>query len=313
VDRVVRQEERLHPADLLTLHVAGLGVFALLYETLQPVFPGFRGGLAAVIAAGVALLARWFRPHDGTAAINAAVLVFTLVAIGIAVQFDGAVAIVGWAAEGAAAVWLGVKTSRYAFQAGGLMLWAFAAVRLFETLPTTPAAFTLLLNARTFATLFVVVAGYVSAWRLTRASGTARLRAIVLVLASVLTLGWITAEIRSFWNVRYETPQAYLYEQMLLSLAWGVYGALAIVAGMARRSWMLRYIGIAVIVATAVKVFFYDFWELGGIYRVVGFIGFGVLLVLISYLYQTRRRTAPSTTAAAPAVGEVPDANRPQF
>jgi uncharacterized membrane protein len=76
---------------------------------------------------------------------------------------------------------------------------------------------------------------------------------------------------------------------------------------------MLRYIGIAVIVATAVKVFFYDFWELGGIYRVVGFIGFGVLLVLISYLYQTRRRTAPSTTAAAPAVGEVPDANRPQF
>ena len=41
VDRVVRQEERLHPADLLALHVAGLGLFALLYETLQPVFPDF--------------------------------------------------------------------------------------------------------------------------------------------------------------------------------------------------------------------------------------------------------------------------------
>jgi uncharacterized membrane protein len=319
VDRVIRQEERLHPADLLALHIAGIGVFALLYETLQPYFPGFRGGLAALIAAGTTLLSRWFRPHDEIAAVNAGVLTFTLIAIGIAVQFDGAVAIIGWAAEGAAAVWLGVRANRYSFQLGGVMLWAFAAIRLFESMSTTPAAFTAVFNARTFATLVVVGVGYVSAWKLaaTGRSDTTRMRVVLLVAASVLTLGWITAEIRSFWEVRYETPQAYLYEQMLLSLAWGIYGALSIVIGMARRTRTMRYIGIAVIVATSTKVFFYDLWELGGIYRVIGFIGFGVLLVLVSYLYQNRRRPAssePAPSGPAPTRPEgIVDADRPQL
>ena len=106
-----------------------------------------------------------------------------------------------------------------------------------------------------------------------------RTRAVLHVVASVLTMVWMTAEIRSYWDVRADTPQAYLYEQMLLSLAWGVYGALLIVDGMRRRYAPDRYIGITVIAITVLKVFFSDLWELGGIYRVIGFIGFGVVLV----------------------------------
>jgi uncharacterized membrane protein len=52
---------------------------------------------------------------------------------------------------------------------------------------------------------------------------------------------------------------------------------------------------------TILKVFFRDLWELGGIYRVIGFIGFGVVLVAVSYLYQRRRGgTAPPSSAEAP-------------
>ena len=47
---------------------------------------------------------------------------------------------------------------------------------------------------------------------------------------------------------------------------------------------------MTVLAVTVLKVFFYDLWELGGIYRVIGFLGFGVLLVLVSYLYQRRRQ-----------------------
>ena len=112
------------------------------------------------------------------------------------------------------------------------------------------------------------------------------------VVASVLTMVWLTAEIGSYWDVRADTPQAYLYEQMLLSLAWGVYGALLIVDGMRRRYAPDRYIGITVIAITVLKVFFSDLWQLGGIYRVIGFIGFGALLVLVSYLYQRKKRDA---------------------
>ena len=141
------------------------------------------------------------------------------------------------------------------------------------------------------------------------------MRLAVHVIASVLTLGWLTAEIRSFWALRFDSPQAHLYEQMLLSLVWGLYGAALIVTGMLRRYAPLRYIGITVICVTSLKVFFYDLWELGGIYRVIGFIGLGVLLVLVSYLYQKgrpRRAEAPPDGAVPPTQG-LDDADRSQL
>jgi uncharacterized membrane protein len=82
---------------------------------------------------------------------------------------------------------------------------------------------------------------------------------------------------------------------MLLSLAWGLYGAASIAVGMLRRYAPLRIIGMVILAITSLKVFFYDLWELGGIYRVIGFISFGVLLVLVSYLYQRRRARSTGT------------------
>jgi uncharacterized membrane protein len=299
VDREVRQDEALEGPDLLTLHVTGLGLFALLYEQLVPRFPSFRGALAVLIAVGAVALGRALRPRDEIAALNAAALAFTLLAIGFAVQFDGPPVVTGWAAEGLAIAWFGVRSRLRAFQIGGVALWILATLQLFDSFADTPAAFTLLLNARTVATLFVLATGYLIVWRLARA-GTqevGRLRAALHVIASTLTLAWITAEIQSYWDVRDDDAQAHLYEQMLLSLAWGLYGAAVIALGMIRRYAPLRYIGIVVIAVTSLKVFFYDLWELGGIYRVIGFLSFGVLLVLVSYLYQNRRRATGATAA----------------
>jgi uncharacterized membrane protein len=308
VDRVGRQAQPLGRADLLALHAAGIGSFALLYDTLQPVLPWFRGALAAVLAFATAALARWFKSRDDVAALNATVLTFTLITIGIAVQFDGPVVIMGWAAEGAAAVWVGARTGSLLFQAGGVGLWLLAVLQLFETFSETTAGFTALANARTGATFVVVAAGYVIAARLLGTALATNTRAIagVLVITSAATLGWITAEIQSFWEVRADTAQAHLYEQVMLSLAWGAYGATLVALGMARAYRTLRYIGIAVIVGTSFKVFFYDLWELGGIYRVIGFMTFGLLLVLVSYLYQQRRAakhraTAPPQDASSPS------------
>jgi uncharacterized membrane protein len=312
VDRALRQEERLRGADHLALHLAGLGLFALLYESLQPVFPGFRLGLAALVALAALALYRVLRGRDEVASLHAVGLAFTLVAIGIGVQFDGATAIIGWAAEALAVTWLGVKTRQRGFEVGGLALWTLAAIQTFDSFTTTPAAFTVLVNARSFATIFVVVVGYILAWRIGESDipESRRLRIGIHIIASVLTLRWLTAEIQSFWEVRYESPQAYLYEQMLLSLAWGLYGAALIAAGMLRKYAPLRIIGMVILAVTSLKVFFYDLWELGGIYRVIGFLSFGVLLVLVSYLYQNRRNRG---TATAPSSPQVPEpARQPQ-
>jgi uncharacterized membrane protein len=302
VDRVVRQGEKLGTADVIALHATGLGLFGLLYEGLQPAYPDFRGGLAALLALGAIVLWQWLQTRDRIAALNAAALAFTLAAIGVAVQFDGPAVVVGWGAEGAAAVLMGVRAPSVAFQYGGLLLWALAAIRLVERYAATPANFVAIFNSRSIATIFLIVLAYVMAWLFWR---YARIRSTITrtalqIAASLLTLLWITQEIGSYWAVRYTTPQAHLYEQMMLSLAWGVYGAALIVIGMKWGHALARYIGMAVLGVTALKVFFYDLWELGGIYRVIGFIGFGVLLVLVSYLYQRRRSDRPDQSPPPP-------------
>jgi uncharacterized membrane protein len=303
LDRTFRQDEPLGTADLVALHLTGLALFASLHGALQPAYPDFRGVLAALIALGAIVLWQALIRRDYLASLNAAALAFTLTAIGVAVQFDGPAVVVGWAAEGAAAAWIGVRGHSRGFAYGGVALWTLAAIRVIESYSSTPAGFMVLMNARSLATLFVIVMGYVIAVRLSprKTDVGGRIVPVLHVAASVLTLAWITGEIESFWDVREPSPQAYLYEQMLLSLGWGVYGAVLVIVGMRRAFALTRYIGIAVIAGTVLKVFFYDLWELGGIYRVIGFIAFGVLLVLVSYLYQRRREeTNPPVDSAPP-------------
>ena len=307
VDRIVRQQETLHTADVIALHATGLGLFALLYEALQPIYPEFRGALAAILALGAIGLWQWLQTRDRIASLNAAALAFTLAAIGVAVQFDGPAVVVGWAAEGAAAVLMGVRAPSIPFQYGGLLLWALAAIRLVERYSSTPTNFVAIFNARSLATIFLIVLAYVMAWLFQRhdRARSATTRTVLHVAASLLTLLWITQEIGSYWDVRETSAQAYLYEQMMLSLAWGVYGAALIVIGMKWGNPLARYIGMSVLGVTVLKVFFYDLWELGGIYRVIGFIGFGVLLVLVSYLYQ-RRRSDPTQSPPPPPPSQPP-------
>jgi uncharacterized membrane protein len=316
LDRVFRQDEHLEKSELVALHIAAIGLFGLLYQTLQPSYPEFRGALAALLAAGAVGLWRALQSHDPDAALNAAAVAFTLAALAVAVQFDGPPVVVGWAAEGAAATWVGLRAGSTAFQIGGLVLWGLAVARLFDRYFVTPAGFTAIVNARFLTSAFVVALAYMMAALFARyrddlsfqlSSGQlerGRTRAVLHVVASVVTLLAITAEVGSYWDVRYETPQAYLSQQLILSLAWGVYGAILIVIGMRRAYAPDRYIGITVLVITALKVFFRDFWELGGIFRVVGFILFGGLLVAVSYLYQRRRGGAALLPTAETAPRE---------
>lgn len=291
VDRVLRQRQPLATPDLIVMHLAGLGLYALLLQTTETRYPELRGLLALLVAGGAAGLWAAFRRVDATAALNAAALGLTVLAVGMAVQFDGRAVVIGWAAEGALVAWLGLRAGNAVFRAGGLLLWLAAAARLAEGYFVTPAGFTAILNERSLATLFTLAAGYALAWTATRGlTAGPFVRLVLHIVCSLLALLWISGEITSYWNIRAEAPQAELYEELMLSLGWGLYGAGAIGAGLWRAYPPLRYIGITVIAATVLKVFFVDLWDLGGIYRVVGFITLGVLLVVVSYFYQRGRR-----------------------
>ena len=295
--RVARDGKDPARADVVLIHANGIGLFGGLYEALlhvaQPSQMAAIAAALAVVHGGVS--ASTWRVNQG-AALHWLGVALTLSAVAVAVQFDGPWALVMWAAEGAAAVWIASRTGREWVRAGGWILLVVAVARWLQPdLRETSTAFVPLLNARALSGLFVVGVLYLIAW-IQRSDGDGdrvarrRERAAALVGASALTVTLISMEIVSYWDLRETTaPQAGLARELMLSASWAAYAALLIVVGMQRHYAPIRYFAIALFALTVGKVFVVDLETLGGIYRVAGFLVVGGMLLLVSFLYQRAR------------------------
>jgi len=70
-----------------------------------------------------------------------------------------------------------------------------------------------------------------------------------------------------------------------LSILWGIYALLLIILGIYHRKTHLRIGAIVLFALTLIKLFLYDLSELGTISKTVVFISLGILLLIISFLY----------------------------
>ncbi|AIZ41788.1 DUF2339 domain-containing protein [Cellulophaga baltica] len=73
--------------------------------------------------------------------------------------------------------------------------------------------------------------------------------------------------------------------KMNLSILWGAYSLFMVVIGIWKRKKHIRVSGIALFGATLVKLFFYDIADLDTISKTIVFVSLGLLLLLISFLY----------------------------
>ena len=88
-------------------------------------------------------------------------------------------------------------------------------------------------------------------------------------------------------------------EQYTYSAVWLGFGVVLLLAGIAIASKPARLASAAVVLLTVAKVFLVDMSDLTGVWRALSFIGLGLVLVGIGYLYQ--RLLFPHRTAPAPA------------
>jgi hypothetical protein len=70
-----------------------------------------------------------------------------------------------------------------------------------------------------------------------------------------------------------------------LSIVWGIYALMLIVRGIQKKQKHLRLAAIALFMITLIKLFFYDLAGAGTITKTVSFISLGVLLLVVSFLY----------------------------
>src|SRR6202030_1696730 len=88
-------------------------------------------------------------------------------------------------------------------------------------------------------------------------------------------------------------------EQYTFSAVWLAFGVMLLMVGLLLKSEPARLASAAVILLTVAKAFLIDMAALAGIWRALSFIGLGLVLVGIGYLYQ-RLLFPPRPAVAVP-------------
>jgi uncharacterized membrane protein len=132
--------------------------------------------------------------------------------------------------------------------------------------------------------------------------GLGILRNAVGVFALVLLMAFVTLIVkRQFQSASMDIAFLSQGESYAVSLAWLITGIGIFIAGLKLDRQNIRYGGLAVLVLTVLKVFGYDLFSLGGLWRIASMIGLGLCLVGVGWLY-TRYIGAPAARADAAKV-----------
>ena len=98
-----------------------------------------------------------------------------------------------------------------------------------------------------------------------------------------VTVLWVlSSELFSWMDIATLTTHSY---KLGLSILWGVYALLLISLGIWKQKKHLRIGAIVLFALTLVKLFFYDISHLDTISKTIVFVSLGVLLLIISFLY----------------------------
>ena len=299
LDLVYRHGRRLGPADLTLLHANGYALVASTYLALEHVWLAIAPAAVALVGLVHGGLAAQLRVPDGRAALHALAVAIGAATVALAIELDGPWLTVALAVEGALVALLGLLSRQPAFRLGGTVLLAAAVARyVLLSITRPPAVFSFFNEAFTVG---LVLAGilYFVAWRY-RQSGEAPSSetTLAVVAASVLVVIACSAQNEIYWTLRGDfSADARFAASLSLSAIWTLLAAAFIGAGLWRNFAPLRYLAMALFGLTVLKVFLVDLSSLGGIYRVLGFIGVGLMLLAVSFLYQrTRRRTDQSSS-----------------
>lgn len=99
---------------------------------------------------------------------------------------------------------------------------------------------------------------------------------------------WVASSELINWMDMAASTQSY---KLGLSILWGIYSLLLISLGIWKRRRYLRIGAIVLFGVTLIKLFFYDISHLGTIAKTIVLVSLGVLLLVISFLYNKYRHT----------------------
>jgi len=284
---------------------AALG-FLAFYSLMRPATADWAAPWLAVALAAFYLLMmrlpetgilRGGAPALASLHLTAAIVFLTLA---IPLKTHGRWMTIGWLVEGAVLLWLSGRVQSKLLRVLALISTLLGLGALLVVNP--PAASRPIFNER-FGTYCVAIAvcAFI-AWFARKSSDQEEPDAIVpwttlAVIAglaiNILILIAFSLEIHSYWwtlrwhGGSYRMLRDYwMYAEFSYSAFFMLFGGALLAIGFVRRSAFLRWQALILFAATIAKVFLVDVSELSRGLRVLSFIGLGVLLLSVSYVYQ---------------------------
>jgi uncharacterized membrane protein len=294
---------------LLFLSLVNAGVYFLQsYLIVSEVSKAEMAWFALGLAAGYLLLAWLSRARVADRILSRKfqllhlALAVGFITVAIPIRLDAHWITVGWLVESAALLWVADRIKSDFLNAFAAIALAMSIVRLIlidNFYSTQP-----ILNSRMGVyALAIAVLGMV-AWYASKRQDNAGRNAFVLsiVAMNVLALITLSREVSDYyvqqiselgparrrWDPTHwsRLNAIEISRDFAYSALWMAYGAMLMVVGFWRKSAFVRWQALILIAATIVKVFVYDTSQLDRIYRILSFIGLGVLLLAISFVYQ---------------------------
>lgn len=298
-------KRQTEPDDLILLGLNAALFFGLSYLNLQDKYHWLLGYFAAfmgLIYFACGYLTLRVNKEDKYLILSFLSIALTFITIAIPIQLQGHWITMAWAVEGLALLWIGFYLDNIKTRKASWLVLAFITFRLlvFDTrnIYISGKAYIPLLNWQGLTFLFGLAAIWGGAYlyaRHTRQTSNEEksLATVLAVLGNILLLFFLSIENSHFydslWN---QASQDNLNDarQLTLSGIWGIYSIILIVVGIIKRFQPIRIFAIVLFAITILKVFFVDLASLNTIYRIVSFIGLGVILILVSFLYQRYNR-----------------------
>jgi len=272
-----------------TIMVAGWQSYIGILPVLQAVL------MAALLTRLLGMEPPGRRASGRLALVAGAALAFITVAIPL--QFENEWITIGWALEGAALAWLFTRIPHRGLYGTSIGLLTAVFVRLAlnpAMLEYAPRGALRIWNWYLY-TYLVSASALILAGRLFAGAGNhlpkpwRRISNLLPAGGAVLLFLLLNIEIADFFStgetITFQLT-ASLAQDLTFTLGWALFAVALLSVGIAAASRPTRIAALALLVATILKCFLHDLARLGGLYRVMSFVGLALCLALVAVALQ---------------------------
>lgn len=290
----VIQKRALRTTDLLVMAANAAAYFGASYVLLNPNYHAYMGLFAAALGGLNLLLAKlvWnpeaTQERDTWPALLAVAVTLTFLTLAVPIQFAGFRITIAWALEGAALAWISSRFKSTRMSIGASIVLLLAVWRLFMIDAVYYAGvqeIVLFVNPR-FLTFAVTAAALFAAAKFF----ADRVQKLVSYVGGhVVTLIALGLELVSWVQKSVAADDQFQTITVSISILMALYAVMLVTLGVLTKSAINRILGLGLMALVVIKLYLSDVWELGYLFKIVAFIGLGVLLLSVSYLYSRFR------------------------